>query len=140
MAMEIDKTMRPLIIDEKLKTRIAEIVRFANEHHYTVGETIVPGDDPRYVLNTHFGYRCVFSFTRVPSGLYRDLSISISTKVKYPNPFIAYTLAELFGFTGWDSKTIEPPPATWLIGKDIHFDAIRIAQACQGPTAESVGL
>jgi hypothetical protein len=120
---------RPLIIDDQLKAEISVMVRYAAADHYIPGESAEPpGDDPLHVLITDFGYRCVFSFTQMPTGLYRDLSISVLTKGKWPNPFTAYTLAELFGFTGWDKRTIEPSPKSWMIAKDIHFDAIRFAQ------------
>jgi hypothetical protein len=120
--------VRPLIIDDKVKERIAQIVAYAKEHVYIPGETLVPGDDARHVYKTRFGYRIVFSYTRMPDALYRDLSVSVNTKGSYPNEFALYTIAQLFGFTGWDGATIVPPPESWLIAKDIHFDAIRIAQ------------
>ena len=119
---------RPLIIDDALKREVENVVHFARQNHYIPGETIVPGDDPNYILQAKFGYRCVFSFTRTPSGLFRDLSISVDEEGKYPNPYAAYTIAELFGFIGWDHETIDPPPDGWMIDKDIHFNAIRIVE------------
>lgn len=122
--------IRPLIIDDKIKAAAAKVVEYAREHHYIPGESAEPpGDNPKHVLETDFGYRCVFSFTQMPDRLYRDLSVSVSSKGKFPNEFALYTIAtELFEFTGWDGKTIMPPPEDWLMAKDIHFDAIRVAQ------------
>lgn len=120
--------IRPLIIDDIIKARIAQIVDYAKAHHYIPGESgMPPGDDPRHVLTTDFGYRCVFSITAMHGKFFRDLSVSVATRGKYPNEFAFYTIAELFGFTGWDSATIVPPPENWMIAKDIHF-AIRVAQ------------
>lgn len=119
--------LRPLVIDNKFKAQVARVVAYARAHPYIVGETITPGDDPGHVLKTVFGYKIVFSFTRVPSGLYRDLSISVDTPGKFPNPVAAFAIAAEFGFTGWDEKSQEPPD-DWLISKDVHWDAIRLAQ------------
>lgn len=125
--------IRPLIIDDKIKADAARVVAYAEEHHYIPGpDAEPPGDNPYHVLETDFGYRCVFSFTEGPDVLYRDLSVSVdfpSASGKYPNEFAFYTIAsDLFGFTGWDRATIVPPPEGWLLAKDIHFDAIRVAQ------------
>lgn len=57
-------------------------------------------------------FRCVFSYSKVNGILLRHLSISVPGG-KYPNIFAAFTIAELFGFTGWDQKS-EVPPADWF--------------------------
>jgi hypothetical protein len=131
--------MRPLVIDEQLRAEVATIVSYANAHHYIIGESPQPpGDDPMHVITTTFGYRCVFSFTRVANGqLYRDLSISVLTKGKWPHPYAVLMLADLFGFTGWDQKTMTPPKA-WLVAKDIHFDAVRIVQPIEIESHEPI--
>lgn len=127
--------IRPLIIDDAMKAEVAEIIEYAREHHYVPGPGVEPpGDNYHHVLETDYGYRCVFSFTEGHDVLYRDLSVSVyypkkrSGHARFPNEFAFYTLAELFGFTGWDGKTIMPPPEGWLMAKDIHYDAIRVAQ------------
>lgn len=121
--------IRPLVIDEKLKAQAAKVVDYASKHYYIPGESAAPpGDDPRYTLLTEFGYRCVFSFTAVKGVIYRDLSVSVRTPGKFPNEFALYTIAtELFGFTGWDGKS-RNPPQDWMLDKDIYFDAIRVVQ------------
>jgi hypothetical protein len=120
--------VRPFIIDDQLKARVRAIEAYARGHPYIPGETVVPGDCPDYVLETPFGYRAVFSYTRAPSGLYRDFSFGVDTPGSYPNEFVTYTLAQLFGFTGWDGVTISPPPPEWVLAKDPHYDAIRLIQ------------
>jgi hypothetical protein len=128
MSGHLEMKVRPLILDDQFRAAVDQVVRFAADHPYIPGETIVPGDDPRYVLQTDFGYRCVFSFTRTPTGFYRDLSVSVDQDGKYPNPFAVYAIADAFGFSGWDRNTIEPVPDGWLLAKDIHFNAIRVCQ------------
>jgi hypothetical protein len=102
--------VRPFIIDDQLKERVRSIEAYARAHPYIPGETVVPGDLPGHVLKTQFGHRAVFSYTRTP------------------NEFVTYTLAQLFGFTGWDGKTISPPPVGWLLAKDPLWDAVRVVQ------------
>lgn len=80
----------------------------------------VPGDDFRFVANLN-SYRCVFTITETPDGsAMRHLSISVPSE-DYPNPFAAYTIAELFGFAGWDGKT-QDLPESWIarVNKEEH--------------------
>ena len=109
--------MRPLIIDDETRAAVARVRDFAEQeaHWYEPYEgdrRHVPGDDDRHVcmLGT---YRCVFSITRVPTGRWRHLSISVPGKF-YPNPYAVFTIAELFGFTGWDQKSVHAPK-DWLL-------------------------
>lgn len=122
--------IRPLILDEAIKAEAAKVIEYAAMHHYIPGESpLPPGDYAEHVLKTQFGYRCVFSFTVVHGQMYRDLSVSVSTKGKYPNEFAFYTIAtELFGFTGWDGSTILPAPKDWMIDRDVHYPAVRVVQ------------
>jgi hypothetical protein len=107
--------LRPLIIDETVKTRVREIVDFAASNHYYPGRSeVMPGDDPRHTVYL-LSYRCVFSFTVDPEGeLFRHLTVSVPGK-KYPNPFAFFIIAELFGFTGWDGQSLKPP-SDWQVG------------------------
>ena len=106
--------MRPLVIDETARARVHEVETFAFANWYRPGQSEnPPGDDSRHVveLNT---YRCVFSYTLAPDDeLWRHLSISVPSK-NFPHPFAVFTIAELFGFTGWDGKTIEAPE-DWMV-------------------------
>jgi hypothetical protein len=121
--------IRPLIIDDQIKARAKEVMDYAQDHPYVPYRDPPPGDDPRYVLETDFGYRCVFSFTKAQEHSFRDLSVSVDTPGKFPNEFAFYTIAsDLFGFTGWDGATIIPPPPAWMIAKDPVCDAIRVVQ------------
>ena len=126
--------MRALVIDEDARSRVRLVRDFAekSENLYIVADGFSfqkpPGDDPRHVceLNT---FRCVFSITRAQGKLWRHLSISVPSK-NYPNPFAAFTIAELFGFTGWDGESTIPP-RDWAgkVAEEEH--AIALAQEKQ---------
>lgn len=107
--------MRALVINDETRTKVAEVVEFAAKNWYRPGRSeTIPGDDPRHVvmLNT---FRCVFSYTVSPSEeVWRHLSVSVPSK-KLPNPFAFYTIAELFGFTGWNGRSVVPP-SSWTVG------------------------
>jgi hypothetical protein len=91
-----------------------------------------PGDHPQYttILDS---YRCVFTISAERGRLFRHLSISVPGDY-YPNEVAAFSIAQLFGFTGWDlegflssGKVITPPPG-WLILLDKQACAIVFAQ------------
>jgi hypothetical protein len=127
--------MRALLIDDNAKAAVKKVVDYAAAHpYYLPAAGIVPGDDPRYVahLDTYRFVRggcvvqnvqrlcCVFTFTHVKREVWRHLTISVPSQ-NYPNPFAAYTVAELFGFTGWDGKSYDPPNGWQVaVNKDEH--------------------
>jgi hypothetical protein len=118
--------MRPLIIDEEARAKVAAVEEFAYSNWYRPGQSeLVPGDDPRHTVQLST-YRCVFSYTKMPSGLFRHLSISVPSE-KYPNPFAVYAIADLFGFTGWDG-TSEEPPAGWMLRANQEEHCVVLAQ------------
>lgn len=118
--------MRALVIDDAVQARVREILEHSAGNWYRPGKSEnPPGEDPRHVvmLNT---YRCVFSYTDIHDCLWRHLSVSVPSK-NYPNPFAIYTIAELFGFTGWDG-TSEKPPADWLMDVNKIEHCVVVAQ------------
>lgn len=121
--------MRPLVIDDAARAEVKRVTDFAaspeNFFDITKREKIIPGDHPEYVahLNT---FRCVFTVTKNLEGIYRHLSISVPGG-KYPNVFAAYTIAELFGFTGWNGVS-ELPPQDWIFRADKQLRCVLIAQ------------
>lgn len=125
--------LRPLIIDATARERAARIVAHAEAHHYIPGPGVPPpGDDPNFagMFDT---FRVVFSITHSNVKLFRHISISVPGG-KLPNPVAAYTLAELFGFTGWDGKTITAPDG-WMIGlEEVPNKCVIIAQQHQSAT------
>lgn len=120
--------MRALVIDETTIADVRRVLDFAGEpeNYYLIGPggfsfQKPPGDDPRHVAHLRVGFRVVFSFTRSPDRkLYRHLSISVDSS-KMANPFAAFTIATLFGFTDWDGRS-EIPPKGWglSVNKDEH--------------------
>jgi hypothetical protein len=124
--------VRPLIIDDAAKAKAARVLDYAAAHHYRPGRPgqTTPGDDPNFVA--HFGtYRAVFTYTQEPRSarVYRHLSISVPGK-KYPHQAAAFMIATLFGFTGWDERTIDRAPEGWQIEVNQREHCIVLAQVC----------
>jgi hypothetical protein len=108
--------MRPLVIDAYVKRQAQKIVDYAldpKRWYRPYKDARVPGDDPR--LSTYLNsYRCVFTITEEKDGrLFRHLSISVPSD-GYPHIAAAFTIAELFGFTGWDGKSLNSLPKDWM--------------------------
>lgn len=123
------RALRPLIIDDRAKAEAARVIEHAKAHHFCPEiDEWSPGDDPRFVahLNT---YRCVFTFTHaVDNRVYRHLSVSIPSAGLFPHPAAILTIATLFGFTGWDKRTIDVMPETWLLDVNERENFIQVAQ------------
>jgi len=94
--------LRLLIIGEAERKRVAEVAAFSSRpaNIYHPGpKAKVPGDQPEHVVQ--FGeFRTVFSWTKVKTGLFRHLSISVGDRTSLPNPVMVAEIAQLFGFTG----------------------------------------
>jgi hypothetical protein len=117
--------MRPLLIDEVARAKVALVVAYAMDHPYHPGDP-VPGDNPKYV--THLDtYRCVFTFTHAYGEVWRHLSISVPSE-DYPNPAAAFMIATEFGFTGWDERTIDGIPSGWRVDVSKTEHCIVLAQ------------
>jgi hypothetical protein len=98
--------MRALIIDDLAKARVQKVRAHAEQkaNWYIPDSSMVPGNDPKFVAHLDT-YRCVFTITMAPKHpLLRHLSISIPKKGSYPNPIAVWTIADLFGFTGYEGK------------------------------------
>ena len=121
--------MRALLIDDAAKREVQRVLDYACDpaNWYRPGVSkSVPGflAEFKTVLST---YRCVFTITKFPDGnIFRHLSISVPSE-NYPNPFAAYTIAQLFGFTGWDEKSQEPPDS-WMLNVDKNEHCIVLMQ------------
>lgn len=119
--------MRPLVVDAAAKATAARVLAYAEAHPYRPGGP-VPGDDPNFVAR--FGtYRAVFTFTHSNGFVYRHLSVSVPS-AKYPNPAAAFMIASLFGFTGWDERTIDRAPPGWIMDVNKAEHCIVLAQEC----------
>jgi hypothetical protein len=121
--------LRPLIIDGVARAKIAHLIEHADAHHYHPGVDPIPGDDPAFVVYLD-SYRVVFTFSEDrKGGVWRHLSISVPDEGQYPNPYAAFTIAQEFGFTGWDGKTATPAKGWHLhIEKEVIPHAIVLIQ------------
>jgi hypothetical protein len=119
--------VRALVIDDEAKQKVQRVRNWAEQpaHYYRPRKDArVPGDDYRFVVHLN-SYRCVFTISEDGEGkLWRHLSMSVPSS-DYPNPFAVYSVAELFGFTGWNGKSLEPPGG-WVmrVDKDDHCIAL----------------
>jgi hypothetical protein len=121
--------VRVLVDDDKAKAEVKRVLDFAQqpENYYKVGPggfslQKPPGDDPRHVAHLVDGFRCVFSLTRsiVEQKTYRHLTISIPSSPNLPNPYAAFMIAQMFGFTGWDGRSTREIPADWQPFREGH--------------------
>lgn len=99
------------LLTEAEKEAIVAVVEFASlpENVYIPGpQAKIPGRDPRHVFHVG-GTRCVFSISRLASGLYRHLTLSKTDRTTYPNIEDVEEIARYFGFVGritdWSSTT-----------------------------------
>jgi hypothetical protein len=126
--------MRVLTINDFTKQTVQRVVDYAErfEHWYRPGlARRPPGDDPKHVAQLD-SYRCVFSITLDRGTAYRHLSISVPSR-DLPNPYTAFTIAQLFGFTGWDGKSIQSVlPAGWAVSPHKDEHCVVIAQPYEG--------
>ncbi len=110
--MKATVNLRPLVLDDAAKAEVARVKAHAEANHYRPGGS-TPGDDPRFVAKLGT-YRAVFTYTHDSSDdVYRHLSVSVPSH-KYPNPAAVYAIADLFGFTGYDSDKPERP-GPWMM-------------------------
>jgi len=123
--------MRALVMDDFAKAAVKRVVDFATlpENWYRPGQsTVVPGEDPRFVAHIRDGYRCVFTITKAPDGFtFRHLTISVDSD-KYPHVAAACAIAEMFGFSGWDGKTIDRLPDSWMVNVDKAEHCVGLGQ------------
>lgn len=124
--------MRALLLDEDARAKIQGVLEFAHkpENYYIIGPggfslQRPPGDDPRHVVHLNT-FRCVFSVSKADGKLWKHLSVSVPGN-KYPNPFAVYTIAQEFGFTGWDGNS-EVPPVDWAGRLEQEVRAVVLAQ------------
>jgi hypothetical protein len=117
--------MRPLLLDDAAQAKAAEVVAYAEQHHYRPGDP-TPGDNPRFVANLST-YRAVFTYTHADGMIYRHLSVSVPGK-KFANPAAVFAIADLFGFTGWDQKRIDRVPKGWICDVKDDEHCIVVAQ------------
>lgn len=126
-------TMRVLQIDDEAKAEVARVLAHAEANPYFPGQAS-PGNDPKFVAQLGT-FRTVFTYTHADSVVYRHLSVSVPGG-KFPNVIAAFTIAELYGFTGWSIDMGENPGADWLV--EIVEQPVR--NICLGQSIASLRL
>ena len=124
--------MRPFIITPQKKQAIRELVSFAakKENWFSETATWSPGDRPSYVIELDT-FRVVFTYSKIGFMVYRHISISVPGKGNYPNPYVAYTISHLFGFTGGrveDEDFVTAPGPNWQMRIDKQHQCIEFIQ------------
>lgn len=125
--------VRPLIIGDEAKAKIAKVRAYAEQNVISLNEVIrllgqterAVGDDERRVCHLEVGFRVVFSLEEQPSGLCRHLSVSV-TGDKYPNEHAVELLAREFGF--------EQPKEQWLTWLEEHVRAVNVVELANPTT------
>jgi hypothetical protein len=112
---EVGMNLRVLFIDDVAKKKVQRILDYAlkpENWYFPDRNQNPPGNDFHYATKLDT-FRCVFSITSGSQGTFRHLSISIPSD-KMPNVIAAFTIAELFGFEGWDGTSFDLPPG-WMV-------------------------
>ena len=101
--------MRPLVIDNDAKAKIAEVIAFAEDHKYPkaymemrmTGKAGVPGDMDQYICFLQVGYKCVYTIEEQPEplGWCHHLSISVDNPSRVPSVPAVELLMQEFGIT-----------------------------------------
>lgn len=134
--------MSLLVIGPEARWRIGNLRKFAEgrEHWFRPGvDDWTPGDMPEYVA-TVSDYRVVFTWSIGGSDVvYRHLSVSSPRpETHLPIPYTCWSLATLFGFTGFDpdnpGRDVEHVPDGWQarIDKDAPIANIAVIQHIEG--------
>jgi len=100
--------MRLLQINDETNEDIAKVVKYANEHKFTIdqmkllmaGDIEPPGDNPDYMLYINNGYRVVYSLEEQPIGWCHHISISVDKEKKYPHGIATQMIMGAFGMDG----------------------------------------
>lgn len=131
--------MSVLVIDEETTALVRRVIEYAQapRNHYVIMEggrsyQKAPGENPNHVVQLH-SYRCVFSIshTKADGKTWRHLSISVRERGKFPAPIVAFTIAGMFGFTGWDGQS-EKPPRDWAGEANKEDNCILLFQEFKG--------
>ena len=126
------------VIDDQARAKARQIREFAEQPENwqkidgSDRDLKTPGTDARYVVHLNT-FRCVFWITKALAESHRHLSISVPSS-GFPNPHAAFVIAKLFGFEGWDGKTLKPGP-DWTIQAN-HAEHCVVFACPYSPVAE----
>lgn len=99
--------LRPLIIDDEVRSQLASLVRHAEKNVFSMddlldiynGRMTPAGDMEGFSRNLPFGYRVVYSIEEQPAGRIGHLSVSVDEDDKLPNVTVVKEIMKLVGFT-----------------------------------------
>lgn len=123
--------IRALVIDEAARAQARRVIEHAKAHPYRPGDP-VPGDNPDFVAQLG-SYRAVFTYTKSDGTTFRHLSVSVPGR-GYPHPAAIFTIAELFGLTGWDGRTLHRAPADWMVSVNRDEHCVVVGQRIEPQT------
>lgn len=97
----------PLVIDDDVRKRAAEVKRYAFEHRESATAlknrmstgTPPPGLDPCKVLDLRMGYRVIYSIEQASPmfGWCQHISVAVSKPMMHPSPEKVIQILDLFG-------------------------------------------
>ena len=131
--------LRPLVIDEEIRSRVAKVVDYAwrEENHYELYRSnFIPGECKPFVTHLN-SYRCVFTISIINGMRFRHLSISVPGRGKVAHPVVVFTIAMLFGFTHHDidadafaagNDFPTTPGDKWMVGQNEAENTIVVAE------------
>jgi hypothetical protein len=127
----LEKHMRPLVIDNDAKAKIAEVIAYAENHKYNkdymalrmTGKAGVPGDMDSYICYLQVGYKCVYTIEEQPEplGWCHHLSVSVDNPARVPSIPAVELLMQEFGIT---RKLKEEGVHVWI--EDVTPKAVNI--------------
>ena len=96
--------MRALVIDEKTRNEISKVLEYAEAHRQTVDDLAIAvhnkksavGNDPRFRVYIHDGYRVVYSVEEQPGGTCKHLSVSLTDTANFPSPIAVSEILKEF--------------------------------------------
>lgn len=98
--------MRPLVIGNAEKEKLAVLRKYAEDHPYSAsdmldlmnGEIKAAGNQKEFQCEIPVGFKIVFTIEGQPPGPARHLSISVPEKGRFPSPEACEWVMEMLGF------------------------------------------
>lgn len=141
--------LRPMVIDEAVKTRLSEIAKLAEENPVDMPALMESIKTPTgkhqhmrqmtaQTMEIPFGYMVTYSIeTGQPVGDCRHMSMSVDNPNNMPHPVALWEIAKLLGFWGELSDVDGMYPEKLFRGVDEAMGlAINIIQRKQRPTTQ----
>lgn len=100
--------MRPLLIDDNVKSELKSLSEYAMKNQYSLDEMLdrmnndiePPGDDKNFFRIIPHEFKVVMTVEEHPSGKFRHVSISVGDRTKMPNPHACEEIVKMLDFDG----------------------------------------